>query len=150
MEMVRFILPALLCLAPLEAAEFTLTIGNPIAANMPRMKTASLAVRLENCADLSKASLTATAEGLAAGERKSIPLQAVAGTAPGVYALAHAWPFEGSWVVNLKATCENAKAGAVVPFRGMGFVRESTKVFSRFATAAEIDGALKETSGGPK
>ena len=148
--MVKLALLTMLSLTPLAAAEFTLTIGNPIAANMPRMKTASLAVRLENCADLSKASLTGTAEGLAAGARKSVPLQVVAGTIPGVYAIAQFVPLEGAWVADLKATCGNDKAGAIVPFRGAAFLRDSVKVLPRFAQTVEIDRALKDLSGGPK
>ena len=150
MEMVRFTLLTILCMSRLGAAEFSLTIGNPIAANIPRMKTAGLAVRLENCADPSKASPIGTAEGLAAGVRKSVPLQIVAGAPPGVYAVAQGWPVQGAWVVNLKAACGNATAGAIVPYRGTTFLRESVKVFPRFAIAAEVDGSLNELSGGTK
>ena len=150
MEMVRFILFATLCAAQLCAAEFSLTIGNPLAANVPKMKTAGLAVRLENCADLSKSSLNGTAEGLVAGARKSVPLQLAASPTPGVYAVNYGWPGEGAWVVDLQATCGNAKAGAVVPFRGPTFLRESVKTFLRFAKASEVDSALNELTGGVK
>jgi hypothetical protein len=132
------------------AAEFTLTIGNPIAANVPRMKTAGLAVRLENCPDLSKSSLTGTGEGMAVGTRKSVPLQIVAGASPGVYAVGLEAPLEGAWVANLKAACGNARAGALVPFRGAAFIRESVKILPRFATGEEVEGALNERSGGTK
>jgi hypothetical protein len=150
MEMVRFGLLTMLCLSPLAAGEFSLTIGNPIAANVPRMKTAGLAVRLENCAGLSKSTLTGTGEGLAAGIRKSVPLQIIAGATPGVYALGLGSPLEGSWVADVKATCGTARAGAVVPFHGAIFVREAVRVFPRFATEAEVEDSLKEQSGGPK
>jgi hypothetical protein len=141
MEMVKFSLLVLLCASQLGAAEFSLTVGNPLAANIPRMKTAGLAVRLENCTDLSKSSLNGTAEGLVAGARKSVPLQ---------LAVNYGWPSEGAWVVDLKATCGNAKAGAIVPFRGAAFLRESVKTFLRFATASEVDSALNELTGGVK
>ena len=150
MEMVRFSLLALLCASRLAAAEFSLTIGNPLAANIPRMKTAGMAVRLENCPDLSKSSLNGTAEGLVAGARKTVPLQLAAGATPGVYAVNYGWPSEGAWVVDLKAACGDAKAGAVVPFRGTTFLRESLKTFLRFATANEVDTALNELAGGVK
>jgi hypothetical protein len=74
----------------------------------------------------------------------------VAGATPGVYAVVQSWPFGGMWVVNLKATCGSAAAGAIVPFRGTGFLRESLKSFPRFATAAEVDGSLSELSGDKK
>ena len=144
MEMVRLALLGIFCLSPLAAAEFSLTIGNPIAANVPRMKTAGLAVRLENCADLSKSTLTGTGEGSAAGVRKSVPLQIMAGALPGVYAIGLGAPLEGLWLAILRATCGNARAGAIVPFRGVVFARQSVKVLPRFATGAEIEASLKE------
>lgn len=150
MEMVRFGLLTMLCLWPLTAAEFSLTIGNPIAANVPRMKAAGLAVRLENCGDLSKSTLTGTGEGLAAGTRKSVPLQIMASTTPGVYALGLGSPLQGPWVADVKATCGTVRAGAIVPFRGVIFIREAVKVFPRFATEAEVENSLKEQLGGPK
>jgi len=150
MEMVKLALLTMFCLSALAAAEFSFTIGNPIAANVPRMKSAELAVRLENCADLSKSTLTGIGEGFAAGARKSVPMQIVAGATPGVYAVGLGAPLEGSWVANLKATCGTVRAGAIVPFRGVVFVRESVKVLPRFATDVEIETALKEQSGGPK
>lgn len=147
MEMVRLTLLATLCAPWLGASPFTLTIGSPVAANVP-VKSAGLAVRLEHCEDLSKASLTATAEGLAAGVRKSVPLQVVAGKTPGVYAVIQSWPGEGAWVVDLKAACGNFRAGAVVPFHGAAFDRQSLKIFARFATPEEVDGSLAKLSGG--
>jgi hypothetical protein len=133
--------------ARLGAADFTLTIGNPIAANIARTKSAALAVRLENCADLSRASLAATAEGQVGGLRRSIPLEPVAAASPGVYAVPQGWPSDGAWVVNLKAACGTARAGAIVPFHAAAFIRESMKMFSRFATPDEISNSLNQLGG---
>jgi hypothetical protein len=150
MEMVKPIVLAALTVSALHAADFSLTIGNPIAANVPNAtKTIGLAVRLENCADLSKSTLTGTAEGTVDGERKSLPLQMFPG-APGIYAVNETWPQSGPWVVNLTATCGAAKAGAIVPFRGAVYSRDSIKSFPRFATAAEVDQSLKQLAGGAK
>ncbi|HEY1241900.1 MAG TPA: hypothetical protein VGF16_15160 [Bryobacteraceae bacterium] len=150
MEVVRFVALAIAGLSPLAAAEFTLTIANPIAANIARMKSAGIAVRLENCADLSKATLTGTGEGTAAGVRKSVSLQVTPGAIPGVYAVGLTAPLEGAWVASLKATCGKELSGAIVPFRGPAFVRDAVKVLPRFATEREIHNALNETTGGPK
>lgn len=147
MEMVRLVVLAVAGLSPLAAAEFSLTVGSPIAANVPRMKTAGLAVRLENCAELAKATLSGTGEEMAAGVRKSVPLHVMAAATPGVYAVGLTAPLDGGWVANLKATCGNAQAGAIVPFRGQVFVRDGVKVLPRFATETEIQNAL---TGGPK
>jgi hypothetical protein len=148
MEVVRLVVLAGLAACSAYAADFSMEIGNPVAANTAT-KTASLAVRLANCADLPKARLNAVAEGLVDGMRKSVALRVVSG-APGVYAVAHDWPNDGTWVVNLTATCGDAKAGAVVPFRGSAFLRESTRFFPRFATAGEVELSLKELAGGAK
>jgi hypothetical protein len=150
MEMVRAALLLMLGAWQLSGADFTLGIGNPIAANGPNVsKTAGLAVRLENCTDLSKSSLNGSAEGLVDGERTSVPLRMIVAS-PGVYAVNESWPQGGVWVVKLAATCGNAKTGAIVPFRGAVFLRESVKLFPRFATAAEVDLSLKELAGGAK
>ena len=148
MEMVKLVMLTALGVSGVCAADFSMEIGNPVAANTVT-KTAGLAVRLTNCPDVAKARLTAVAEGLLDGTRKSVPLRVVSGT-PGVYAVAQDWSKDGTWVVNLTATCGEAKAGAVVPFRGSAFLRESTRFFPRFATAAEVEVSLKELAGGAK
>jgi len=150
MEMVRLVVLAIAGLSPLAAAEFTLTIGNPIAANVPRMKTAGLAVRLENCADVSKATLSGTGEGTAGGARKSVPLQVTPAATAGVYAVGLTGPLNGAWIANLRATCGKAQAGAIVPFWGSVYVRDAIKLLPRFATEAEVQNALNESTGGPK
>jgi hypothetical protein len=150
MEMVKFVLATAFAACTLRAADFSLTIGNPIAANLPKVsKSVGMAVRLENCADLSNSTLTGTAEGVADGERKSVRLQILGGVS-GVYAVNQTWPQTGAWVVNLTATCGSAKAGAVVPFRGATYLRDAIKSFPRFATAAEVDLSLKQVAGGAK
>ena len=150
MEMVRFAVLVALGAWQLGAADFSLGIGNPIAAKGPNVsKTAGLAVRLENCADLSNSSVSGSAEGFVDGERKSVALQMIVAS-PGVYAVNESWPQGGAWVVKLAATCGGAKAGAIVPFRGAAFLREAVKLFPRFATAAEVELSLKELAGGAK
>jgi hypothetical protein len=150
MEVVRSAALLMLGAWQIAAADFTLGIGNPIAANGPKVsKTAGLAVRLENCADLSKSSLSGSAEGLVDGDRTSVALQ-IQAASPGIYAVNKSWPQGGTWVVKLAATCGTAKAGAIVPFRGVVFLREAVKLFPRFATAGEVEASLKELAGGAK
>jgi hypothetical protein len=81
--------------------------------------------------------------------RRSAPLQITA-VSPGIYTVAQNWPKGGTWVMNLESTCGVAKAGAVVPFHGATFLRESTKLYPRFATASEVDSSLKELERGTK
>jgi len=54
------------------------------------------------CTGPSSVSLTATAEGMVRGERKSIPLKLERTKEPGVYRIAGTWPSEGTWLVRTK------------------------------------------------
>ena len=89
-----------------------------------------------------------TAEGLVKGARRSMPLNIIAMSKPGVYAVYQSWPAEGDWVVTLKGTCATATAGAIVPIGPKGFLRESSKFLTRPATRPEVDAALHALSQG--
>ncbi len=120
----------------LHAADFSLTIGSPVAAGVAtKVKNSVFAVRLEQCENLAKSQITGTAEGIVKGARKSVPVQLVSTASPNVFVVPETWTDEGAWVVSLKATCVDAKASAIVPIGRGGFIREAVKVFSRFATA---------------
>ena len=129
------------------AEGFTFTIGSPVAAQDFRAKVAAFVFRTEGCADPTKSQISATAEGLVKGTRRSVALKVTAMSTAGVYAVYQNWPAEGEWVVNLKGSCAGVNAGALIPMGPKGFIRESAKFFPRPATDAEIDASLK---GGKK
>ena len=130
--------------AALAAAEgFTFEIGPPVASPGYASKTADFVFRTEGCPDLAKMQVTATAEGLVNGERRSVALMPRQMTTPGVYAVFHTWPNEGFWVIRLKGVCGDKTAGALVPMSARSFKREAAKFFPRPATDAETDAALK-------
>jgi hypothetical protein len=104
--------------------------------------------RTQGCAEPAKSQISGTAEGLVKGARRSVPLKVVAMTKPGVYAVYQSWADEGEWVVNLKGTCADASAGAIVPIGPKGFIRESSKFFTRPATNAEIETSLRANEKG--
>jgi hypothetical protein len=140
----RIALCITLCIASLGMASgFAFTIGGTAATQDFRLKGAAFAFRTEGCADPAKAEISGTAEGMLKGERKSLPLQIVPATKPGVYAVLQGWPADGDWVVNLKGTCAEERAGAVIPMGPKGFIRESSKFFSRPATQSEVEKSLK-------
>lgn len=123
---------------------FAFTIGNPVASQDFHFKTAAFVFRTESCVDPAKAQISATAEGVVKGARRSVTLKVMpASTKPGVYAVNQSWPAEGDWVVSLRGTCGSASAGAIVPMGPKGFIRESLEFFARPATDAEIDASLK-------
>ena len=130
------------------AEGFTFTIGGPVASQEFQMKSAAFVFRTEGCAEPAKAQIGGTAEGLVKGARRSVVLKVASGARPGVYAVYQNWPAEGDWVVNLKGTCANASAGAVVPIGPKGFIRESSKFFPRPATDAEVETSLKTLAQG--
>ena len=146
--MVRFSIAALATAALAVAGAFTFTIGSPVASQDFRAKGAAFVFRTEGCAEPAKAKLSGTAEGLLKGARQSVALQIAAMSKPGVYAVYQNWPTEGEWVVNLKGTCGGASAGGIIPVGPRGFVRESSKFFSRPATEAEIESSLKALAQG--
>jgi hypothetical protein len=135
---------AVCAMATLAFAEgFTFSIGSPVAAQDFRAKAAAFVFRTQGCAEPAKSQISATAEGLVKGVRQSVALKVQTMSKPGVYAVYQNWPGEGHWVVNLKGTCDDANAGAIVPIGPKGFARESAKFFPRPATHAEIETSLK-------
>ncbi|HXP88981.1 MAG TPA: hypothetical protein VN841_29945 [Bryobacteraceae bacterium] len=153
MEMVRLLLVcAGIIPVVASAADFTLTVGPPVAAGsgskVTKSKAAVFAVRLEECDALDKAQISGTTEGIVDGARMSTPVALSAAESPGVYVVSPAGnQGQGVWVVSLSATCGSARAGAIVPLGtgtgGAGFLRERTRVFPRTPTKAEVDAALK-------
>lgn len=153
MEMVRTVCLTFALASSVWSADFALAIGNPVAVALPNgvvKKDIGMAVRAEGCAEPAKVQITGTAEGIVDGARRSLPLRVVAGAAPGAFAVSRDWPQQGVWVVNLTGHCGSSTASAVVPMGPNGFVRESSQFFSRAATAAEVDLALKTLAGGAK
>jgi len=138
--------------AMLACAEgFTFVIGSPVASQQFQFKAATFVFRTEGCGDAGTAQVSATAEGVVKGERQSVALKVIPGSKPGLYAVFQSWPAEGQWIVNLKGSCGNAHAGAIVPMGPKGFIRESAKFFAHPATEGEIETALKLlVSGGKK
>jgi hypothetical protein len=130
------------------AQAFTFTIGSPVASQDARSKMSAFVFRTEGCADVANAQVGATAEGLVHGARKSVALKLAAMSTPGVYAVYPTWPSEGDWVVSLHGTCGGATAGALIPIGPGGFIRASSKMFTRPVTAQEVEAALQNLSQG--
>ena len=57
--------------------------------------------------------VTGTAEGVVAGERRTITLRFEATSRPGVYALRKQWPSEGAWTLVINVTQSEADASGV-------------------------------------
>ena len=66
-------------------------------------------VRTFQCANPASMAVSAVAEGLVRGERRSVPLQ-VRNAKNGRYTFVRAWPDGGRWVVRLTLGSDNAPA----------------------------------------
>ena len=144
---------AIACAAPAALAQdFALQVGPPVAGNAPFSKRALLVVRPAGCADPAKAQITATAEGIVNGARRSVPLTLSSGPISGVHAVQPEWPNSGAWVVNLVGTCAGKTAGALVSVAGPNpkYNREAVKYLPHRATPSEIDASLKAIIGSEK
>ncbi|HXM44354.1 MAG TPA: hypothetical protein VN924_24165 [Bryobacteraceae bacterium] len=141
--MLRLGLAACAMAASAFAGVFTFSVGSPVAAQDFRAKAAAFVFRMQGCADPEKSQISAAAEGLVKGVRRSVTLNVQAMSKPGVYAVYQNWPAEGRWVVNLKGNCNGANAGAIIPIGPKGFVRESAKFFPRPASNVEVETSLR-------
>lgn len=132
--------------ASVWADGLSLTIGPLIAAQlaMPTKKFLGIfAVRINGCADVAEAQLTAMGEGIVGEERRSAPTRPDATVTPGTYIVSRQWGNDGKWVVAVTATCGNDTAGAIVPTHLNNMVREGIQLLPHAPTRSEIDAALK-------
>jgi hypothetical protein len=132
--------------------DFVLQVGPPIAGNAPPAKGSMFVVRPGGCANPGSARITATAEGIVNGSRRSVPLTLAALPTPGVHAIPKEWPNGGVWIVSVVGTCAGKTAAAIVPIGPRStFQRETVKLLGHRPTAEEVETSLKAlTPGGQK
>ena len=128
------------------ADEFRLTVASPVAAGTPRVKFAMFVFRVDGCPEPAQAHVTATAEGIVNGARRSVRVALVPLDNPGVYAVKREWAAEGRWIVVLRASYHDLHASALVVVDDNGFLREPSRFFPREPTAAEIESALSASA----
>lgn len=132
--------------APLFGGALVLDIGNPSANPEAIAKHAVLVARMTACTSPEKTIVTASAEGIVDGMRKSIPLKIVPLSTAGTYAITREWPVEGSWAVRIIATNPDYKdyaASVVVPLENGALQWAGVKHYYRTPPAeAEIAAVL--------
>jgi hypothetical protein len=113
-----------------------------------------LVVRPGGCHEPENAVITATAEGLVNGQRKSLPLELTA-ISPGVYEINRQWPSEGAWVVAISAEYRGLPRAALVRLGPGGNIpatlavsqdghaQNSVQSFRRRLAGDDIDSALQ-------
>ncbi|MDQ3688252.1 MAG: hypothetical protein M3430_22030 [Acidobacteriota bacterium] len=94
------------------AGGFYLSVETP-STNNSQHKDAVLLVRPYGCHQPSDAALSATAEGVVNGERRSVPLRLTA-VSEGAYAIRQEWPAEGAWVLAINGAYNGYNSGVLV------------------------------------
>jgi hypothetical protein len=150
----RFGLAALLIAQiarPAAAQDFALQVGPPVAGNGQGAKSSLLVVRPSGCVNPATVQITATAEGIVDGARRSIPLRLTPMPTPGVHAIAKEWPNGGVWIMSLAGTCAGKTAGVIVSLGESGeYHRDAVKHLAHAATASEIDASLRTLAPGSR
>jgi hypothetical protein len=93
------LLAAVVCTLPLVAGALLIELGDPAANPEALSKNAVLVARTTACHAPEKTPLTATAEGVVDGQRRSIPLKLIPLSTAGTFAVTHEWPHSGTWAV---------------------------------------------------
>ena len=140
------------------AGGFQLSIETPSGSSDPQLKDVVLVTRTYGCHQPADAKLTATAEGLVNGSRKSIPLE-LRSIGAGVYAIKQQWPSEGSWVLALTGGYNGMTSSVLVELGPNGKVFPGTRLeigalkgvhakgARRQLIAEDIDSALRTSAG---
>jgi hypothetical protein len=136
------------------AGGFQLSIEVPPASTDAELKDAVLLVRTYGCHRPAEAVVTATAEGLVGGERKSVPVK-LTPASTGSYAITRQWPSEGVWALAITINYSGLTTSALVKLGPGGKVYSDTRLdmgsakgpyvlsVRRSLKAAEIDSALR-------
>ena len=129
----------------LAGVVFRLEIGSAIAGGGAfKLKNAVVMIRPLACDDPASVVMTASAEGIVNGARRSVPLKLLPLPTPGVHAVTKQWP-DGTWILNVTARCpaRDATAAALVPLdRKDQFLRDTSRFLERAATDADINASL--------
>jgi hypothetical protein len=143
--------------SPALAGGFQLSLETPSGGD-PQLKDAVLIVRTFGCHQPADAKLSASAEGLINGNRKSLALE-LRSIGSGVYALKQQWPSEGHWVLALTGAYNGMTSSVLVELGANGKVLPGTRLeegnlkgvharaVRRTWLAEDIDSALRSTAG---
>jgi hypothetical protein len=144
--------------SPAFAGGFQLSVETSGSSSDPQMKDVVLVARTYGCHQPADAKLSATAEGLVNGARKSVALE-LRSIGSGVYAIKQQWPSEGTWVIALTGAYNGMTSSLLVELGPNGKVLPGTRldegamkgVHARGArrqwVAEDIDTALRTSAG---
>jgi hypothetical protein len=131
--------------APLLAGALRLEVGNPATDQEALAQHAVLVAWTTACHSPEKTRVTATAEGVVNGMRKSIPLKVFTLSAPGTFAVTREWPNGGIWAIKMVATNPEYKdyaTSAVVPIQNNAAKLQAVKRYYHAPTENELSISL--------
>ena len=128
-----------------------ISIESPPNPHDRSTRGALLVVRTYHHGDQRDQGIRGTAEGIVAGERRTVRLDFARTAQPGVYALRRHWPAEGRWALVISTGPEAGAATALVGLGARGEVASVTVPtreqdgwsVPRAVTRAEIDAVLR-------
>jgi len=144
--------------SPALAGGFQLSVETPTGSTDPQLKEVVLIARTFGCHQPADARLSASAEGLVGGVRKSLPLE-LRSIGSGVYAIREQWPSEGTWVLALTGAYNGMTSSVLVELGPNGKVLPGTRLQEGYLkgvhakgarrtwVAEDIDSALRSTAG---
>jgi hypothetical protein len=131
--------------APLFGGALTLEVVNPTSNVEAAKQHAAVIVQTTACTSPEKTTITATAEGVTAGKRQSVPLELIRLSEPGKFAIAKTWPTDGQWVLRVIANnpdYHGYAAGAIIPIRGNEPDWKAVQRLYRAPTADDVNAAI--------
>ena len=134
----------------LLAGALVVEIGNPAVNAEALSRHAALVARTTSCHSPEKTSMTATAEGVIDGQRRSIPLKLIPLSAPGTFAITREWPSAGTWAIKIVARNPEFKdyaTGALVRSDATSIEWASVKHYFHEPTNGEVAAMLNSRSG---
>ena len=129
----------------LFAGALRLEVGNSATNQAALAQHLVLVAWTTACHSPEKTSVTATAEGIVNGVRKSIPLRVVSLSAPGTFAVIREWPDKGTWAIKMVATnpeYKNYATSAIVPIRNHAAQTQTVRRFYHAPTENELSLSL--------
>lgn len=134
--------------AALVAGGFFVQISNPSANPEAKAQQAVLVIRGYACANPEKTTITATAEGIANGNRQTIPLKLISLSGQSTYAITRQWPAQGKWIITVTGSNPRFQwqPGEIVHVQGDSADFTSVQQLGHPPTVAEIEAALNTTA----
>ena len=125
------------------AGGFQLSVETPSGSSDAQMKDVVLVARTYGCHQPADAKLSAAAEGLVNGERKSVTLD-LRSIGSGVYAIKQQWPSEGTWVLTLTGSYNGMTSSVLVQLGPYGKVLPGTRLDEGAMKGVHARGARRQ------